>query len=1044
MNLAQLHYTSAPPGPDGSGFRFTAVSPGVPAALLREAEQLIGYEPPRDAPPRPDPGQLAAFPQALSLNVLADGSRLLARSVYTGADYSGRWGNFHAHAVHLPQPAGSGPALGALPITAWGSPQWAGETPADGAPALAAVPFPGRHDPAGLAEFVTARGPWLAGFFADVRRLGEDPAAPQIVLVEADSEAVARWIMLACSVLPHQRGQWLTFTTYTRRPQLARQQIIGVVPEDGLGLAGQEHRYRVYDATRATAPDAAAPDTGAPDVWADTAARIWQGRRQELFAEVRRLSTDPYEPGPLAALALATGVALAAPGRTAAADWAAGHRDALDGVRLHALALALGRPAADRDRAEAAAGGRLLAALDGWAPPEVCEPLVALTLAEAVRTGAPPAALPSAGALGAAARSRLAAELEPGLRAALTGAPAEPGHPAGLLRVASLLGVDVTDLLPGVARQVAFALLDDPERAYGEGVRAALAELPGLRALVLDRLDALAAGDPAAARRLFARTALRLTAADALPHLRMCADAPAVAAAAAPDRVAALNALLARSGVSLYAEPLVLRTAMRLVWDGEPPTAGEAGLVLVATGSQVHRESGTWEFLVEAVVRAPAGDAEAAELAPEVLGHFQEEIPARLRPSLLLLELARNLRSGAAGAGWVRQALDLTSLDPEPGARGQAYAAVCARLLAGERPDGELRALIESNDAGLLAAYRQAAREPRVLDRLRLDPGYVADCFTVWSSQPQAGPVWQEARTDLLDGVLRPVVRGLQAAELAAVEQALARLGGRWADEFRGWQRPGAFGRLRERFGGRRSGSAGGSSTFRPAGSGARPADDTRGGPTAPDRPDGHVRPAAPGPDGRPEPGAAGGPDRRSGGPGTADGPSTPGKPGAAEGGDWWSGRPGTAGGPGTAAGSGGSGRPGGPGEPPEGGRVGPASPGRPDGSGRPGGFGAPGATGGGDWWSGEPGTARTPGGTGRPGTPGRPGGGAGQGGPGGTGGRGTPSGPGGGAGQGTPGEPGGTGGQGGPGGTGRAEGRDWWSGRSGRAGGQGVGGDGG
>ncbi|MCZ9345396.1 hypothetical protein NGM37_47420, partial [Streptomyces sp. TRM76130] len=42
MSLAQLHYTSAPPGPDGSGFRFTAVGPGVPQALLREAEQLIG------------------------------------------------------------------------------------------------------------------------------------------------------------------------------------------------------------------------------------------------------------------------------------------------------------------------------------------------------------------------------------------------------------------------------------------------------------------------------------------------------------------------------------------------------------------------------------------------------------------------------------------------------------------------------------------------------------------------------------------------------------------------------------------------------------------------------------------------------------------------------------------------------------------------------------------------------------------------------------------------------------------------------------------
>ncbi|MFF4387601.1 GTPase-associated protein 1-related protein [Streptomyces sp. NPDC001552] len=804
MNLAQLHYTSAPPGPDGSGFRFTAVSPGVPAALLREAEQLIGYEPPRDAPPRPGPQELAGFPQALSLNVLADGSRLLARSVYTGADYSGRWGNFHAHAVHLPQPAGSGPTVGELPITAWGSPQWAAATPEAGAPALAAVPAPGRLDRAALAAFVAARGPWLAAFFADVRRLGEDPDAPQVVLVEADSEAVARWIMLACSVLPHQRGQWLTFTTYTRRPQLARQQIIGVVPEDGLGLAGQEHRYRVYDATRAAAPAAA----GEPDVWADTAARIWQAQRQDLVAEVRRLAAGPYDAGPLAALALASDITLPSPGRTAAADWAAGHRDALDGVRLHALALALGRPAGDRDPMEVAATGRLLAALDGWAPPTVCEPLVALTLTEAVRTGAPPAALPTAGALGAAVRGRLAAELEPGLRAALGDPATEPAHSAGLLRVASVLGVDVSDLLPGTARQLALALLTDPERAYGADVRAALSELPGLRALVLDRLDSLAAGDPAAGRRLFEQTGLPLTAADARPHLRMCAEAAAVAEPA-PDRVGTLNALLTRSGVSLYAEPLVLRTAMRLVWDGDPPGAGEAGLVLMATGAKVHREAGTWELLVRAAVRAPAGDTEAAELAPELLGQFQEEVPARLRPSLLLLELARNLRSGSAGGGWVRQVLDLRSLDPEPGPRESAYAALCTRLLAGDRPDSELRALIESNDAELLAAYRAAARTPAVRDRLRLDPGYAADCFTAWSSQPQAGPAWQEARTDLLDGVLRPAVRSLAATELAEVEQSLARLGGRWADEFRSWQRPSAFGRLRERFAGRRSGGTG-------------------------------------------------------------------------------------------------------------------------------------------------------------------------------------------------------------------------------------------
>ncbi|MFJ9078905.1 GTPase-associated protein 1-related protein [Streptomyces sp. NPDC102278] len=808
MNLAQLHYTSAPPGPDGSGFRFTAVSPGAPVSLLREAEQLIGYEPPRDAPDRPTDEQLASFPEALSLSVLSDGSRLLARSVYTGADYSGRWGNFHTHAVHLPQPADSGPARGALPITSWGSPQWASDTPPGGPPApLEKVPAPGRYDAAGLAEFVAARRPWLAGFFADVRRLAEDPAAPQVVLVERDSTAVARWIMLACSVLPHQRGQWLTFTTYTRRPLLARHRIIGVLPEDGAGLGGQDHRYRLYDSTRA--PDAdprpgADPGagtgsdagTGSGDVWADTAARVWPAGRHELFAEVRRLPPGrPYDAGPLAALALAAGITLDSAGRTAAAEWAADHRTALDEGRLHALAEALARPVGDRSPAETAACGRLLAALDGRGRPAAYESLVALALTEAVRgAGAPP----PVGALGAATRGRLAAELGPQLRAALADPEREPGERAGLLRVAAAIGVDATDLMPEVARKLALALLAEPERAYGEGARAALTELPALRHLLLNRLNAFAVGDPAAGVRVFARTGLRLRAADPVQYLHMCAAAPEVLGAAT-DRVAALHALVERSGSTVYADPLVLRTGMRLVWEGEPPSAAEAALLLSTTGAAPHVEAGTCGTLARAAVRAPADDAAAAELAPKLLEQFRTELPEPLRPSLLLLELARNLRAGTAGPGWVRMALDLRSLDPEPGPRDHAYAAVAARLLGEDRTEGELRALIESNDVELLAAYRRLARDPAVLNRLRRSPRYLADCFTAWSSQPQAGPVWQEARTDLLDRVLRPVVRGLGPAESAAVEEELNRLGGRWAEEFRAWQRPGAFGRLRDR-----------------------------------------------------------------------------------------------------------------------------------------------------------------------------------------------------------------------------------------------------
>ncbi|MEU9032668.1 GTPase-associated protein 1-related protein, partial [Streptomyces sp. NPDC048383] len=583
MNLAQLHYASAPAGAEGSGPRFTAVTPGVPAALLREAGPLIGYEAPADTPPYPTEEQLAALPVALSLSILSDGSRLLARSVATGG---GPGPAFHAHAVHLPGAAGSGAVQGALPITAWGSPQWASWTPTGGPPApLATVPAPGRHDAAALAAFVAARGAWLPGFFADVRRLGKDPEAPRIVLVERDSQDVARWVMLACSVLPHRRGQWLTFTTYTRRPGHAPQQLIGVRPGDEAELAplpGRDHRHRILDPAHEPVTPA---DTGASaGPWARTAALVWLAGRPRLFAEVRRLPGDPYDAGPLAALALAAGLPLDPVAHAEAAEWTAEHGDALDGVRPEAPS----RPAGPRRMPPArdAAASDLRGAGPGRAAPA-----------------------PTAGPQPEPTRGDVRDDvpLPPG-----PGSGADDPQPGAdrLTRLALALGLGSAAPLPEVARRLALALLADPERAYGRDVRDGLAESPALRILVLDRLDALSAGDPPAGVRLFEQTGLRLGAAEAVPHLRMCARAAEPAWARA-DRVVALDALLKECGVSLYAEPLVLRTGMRLVWGGEPIPAEEARLVLATTGAPVHRDAGTWDLLALAATGPPAGGSPA-------------------------------------------------------------------------------------------------------------------------------------------------------------------------------------------------------------------------------------------------------------------------------------------------------------------------------------------------------------------------------------------------------------------------------------------------
>ncbi|MEV5240437.1 GTPase-associated protein 1-related protein [Streptomyces cinnamoneus] len=808
MSLAQLHYTSAPPGPDGSGFRFTAVSPEVPPSLVREAEQLIGYEPPRDAPPRPTEAELAAFPEAFSHSVLSDGSRLLARTVYTGADYSGRWGNFHAHAVHLP--AGTTLPDGALPITAWGSPGWAVTTPDGGLPEpLEALPAAGRLTRDALVAFAASRAPWLAGFFADLRRLAEDEAAPQIVLVERDSTDVAWWIALASTVLPRAGAHGLTFTTYTRRPQLARQQIIGVLPDDGRQLSGYDQRYRVYDCA------GQGPGQAVADAWAEAAARIWLGGAPELFKEAGSLPGSSFAPGPLAVTALCAGIGLGTAGRTEAAVWAHDHGQTLGAERLHRLVAALCAPARSRSEAETAALTRLFTVLDGRAPTAATAPLAALVLTEAVRSPGsvtePGAVRP--GSLTEGMAQRLATELAPELRAGVADAGQGTSRPVELLRIAAVLGVDCSDLLPDVAYRLSTALLADPDAAPTPAVRRALEEDVALRAALFAKLDARAVGDPSTVARLLARIPLGpLEEGRALPHLRMCAEASRLTAGGG-DRVTALNAVLRAAGVSLYAEPLIVRTAVRLVWDGGTPTAGEARLTLGETGPAPHRAAGTSSLLVRAALEGAADDPDVPDLAGELLAGFSEDLAARERAALLLLEFARDLRNGSAGPGWTDRALALRKVAQpvEPAVLGRAFGALAHRLLAADRPAGELDALIHGGDPGLLDAYARAARSKRVRDRLRTSPDGAADCFVAWNSHPQANGAWQATRAELLDSVLRPVVRELPAEDVASVESCLERMGGRWAEEFRAWNRPGAFGRLGRRLAGRgRRGTAGG------------------------------------------------------------------------------------------------------------------------------------------------------------------------------------------------------------------------------------------
>ncbi|WP_430477871.1 GTPase-associated protein 1-related protein [Streptomyces sp. P11-1] len=846
MSLGQLHYTSAPPGPDGSGFRFTALTPGLPQSVLREAEQLIGYEPPRNAPARPSADELDAFPRAFSYSELSDGSRLLARTVYTGADYSGRWGNFHAHAVHLAP--GQQLPDGALPVSAWESPGWATATPEGGAPPpLSVLPPSSGLDRDGLIAFAASRAPWLAAVFTDLQRQAEDETAPQIVLVERDSADVARWVVLASTVLPRRAIHRLTFTTYTRRPHLAGQRIIGVLPDDAHGLAGSGRRHRVHDCAVPPSPDG--PE---PTPWAVAAARIWSAGALELFQYADRLPGEPFTAGPLSALALCAGIDLPSPHRTAAARWACEHPSELSQEELEGLIQTLAEPGhtpaeprrtpaepgrtpadprhtptepwptptapqpdvapvpASTPPAETAALAELFARVGSALRPEIAAPLAARLFTAAVRS-AEPVRPPDRGALTDEVARRLAAELGPELRAGIADAAGGTGRPLQLLRVAGALGVDCADLVPSLAHRLASALLADPSM-YGGELDGTLADRPDLRSALLRELDTAAGAAPASVTVLLERAPLELESREALPYLRMCgwiARSPSGGGdgTGARDRTGELRAVLAAAGVSVVAHPPLLRIAFRLVWGAATPTPEEARYVLAEQGADLHRTAETWPFLVTAALNGRPGDPHTDELAHELLTAFPTLLPPRDRAALLLLEFARDLRAGGAEPGWVDRILGLRrAAEPvNPPVLEHVFGRLARQLVHDPGPGRELDDLIRGNDADLCAAYEQAAREDSVRERLLRDPRFLAARFVDWNAHPQAGGAWGKVRGPLLDGVLRPAVRALGAQELAAVEAALTERGGRYAEDFRAWNRPGALSRLGLRFGSRDS-----------------------------------------------------------------------------------------------------------------------------------------------------------------------------------------------------------------------------------------------
>jgi len=228
----QLYYTSCENGLGGyGGYQFNAITPGVSAAVMREVEDRTVYEPPSWLLADPCPDEPEAYPVAFSHGTSeATGAAITSQVVFTGTDYSGRPGNYFAHALVTGTPEQDFGQL--LPAELWGAELWH-TSPVNGTelPVLPGPPPPGPIDRPGVQAFLDARG--AEGVLPELlTAVGRAMAGDRPVLVASHDVSENIWWIAAISyLLGEQLGHRMTFTTYSHRPGYSRYHLTGILPE---------------------------------------------------------------------------------------------------------------------------------------------------------------------------------------------------------------------------------------------------------------------------------------------------------------------------------------------------------------------------------------------------------------------------------------------------------------------------------------------------------------------------------------------------------------------------------------------------------------------------------------------------------------------------------------------------------------------------------------------------------------------------------------------------------------------------------------------
>jgi hypothetical protein len=250
MSFQQIYYTSCQQGlRGGKGFQINAATEGINPSVLQQVERLGLYVPPVSAPSRPTEEEIRRFPVSLIFQRLGDGTAVIAQAKYTGADYSGRFGNYFTHTLIPADPERDLREEGPLPIELWGASMWSTiESLTTTLPALGRLEAGGVIAPERVAEFLSEGGRMsrLPAYLTAVQ--GALTTKRRIVMVE-ESQSVALWIAAASYALPRHLALTLTFSTYSKNPYQSDFLLVGTTSDSDFGFAPHEieHQFYVFD-----------------------------------------------------------------------------------------------------------------------------------------------------------------------------------------------------------------------------------------------------------------------------------------------------------------------------------------------------------------------------------------------------------------------------------------------------------------------------------------------------------------------------------------------------------------------------------------------------------------------------------------------------------------------------------------------------------------------------------------------------------------------------------------------------------------------------